>query len=418
MESPELRVGRSALGYDDQVSAVTDGLVAGRYRLGRVLGRGGMADVYEGHDERLARGVAVKMLRSDVAAQHPEVIARFEAEARSAARLSHPNVVAIYDTGEHEGRPFIVMERMPGETLAEHLSPGPVDLDWLRRVAGDVLGALGVAHNAGIVHRDIKPGNILIAENGCAKVADFGIAKSLDEATPDLTGTNLLVGTPAYMAPERVAGEPATIQADIYSLGVVLYEAAAGRKPFTGTTPVALAYAIRQGDAEPLPALRPDIDPAFADVVTQAMAADPAARFASAWAMATALGVAEGTDETMPLVGSGPDATVTLAAPALATKAGVAPWWARREVRMAAAAVLALLLVGAVLAGAGRGDDPRAQEPATATSAPAATAPETTRVEVTEPPTTAARVQIQVGGDDEAPAKGKGARKGNGNKDD
>ncbi|MEY2476412.1 MAG: eukaryotic-like serine/threonine-protein kinase, partial [Actinomycetota bacterium] len=114
-----------------------------------------MADVYEGHDERLARDVAVKMLRPDVAAQHPEVIARFEAEARSAARLSHPNVVAIFDTGEHEGQPFIVMERMPGETLAEHMERGPVDLAWLRRVAGDVLGALGVAHNAGIVHRDI-----------------------------------------------------------------------------------------------------------------------------------------------------------------------------------------------------------------------------------------------------------------------
>jgi serine/threonine-protein kinase len=377
-----------------------------------------MADVYEGHDERLARDVAIKMLRPDVAAQHPEVIARFEAEARSAARLSHPNVVAIYDTGEHEGRPFIVMERMPGETLAEHLSRGPVDLAWLRRVAGDVLGALGVAHNAGIVHRDIKPGNILIAENGCAKVADFGIAKSLDEATPDLTGTNLLVGTPAYMAPERVAGEPATVQADTYSLGVVLYEAAAGRKPFTGTTPVALAYAIRQGEAEPLPALRPDIDPAFADVVTQAMAPEPAARFASAWAMATALGVAEGTDETVPLVGSGPDVTVAMAAPAL--EAGIAPWWARRDTRVAAGALLALLLVIVVLAGAGRGDDPKAEEPATATSAPTATAPDTTRVAVTEPPTTAARVQIQVGGDRDTGGDDDGKRgaKGNGKKDD
>jgi serine/threonine-protein kinase len=376
-----------------------------------------MADVYEGHDERLARDVAVKMLRPDVAAQHPEVIARFEAEARSAARLSHPNVVAIFDTGEHEGRPFIVMERMSGETLAEHMAKGPVDLAWLRRVAGDVLGALGVAHNAGIVHRDIKPGNILIDENGCAKVADFGIAKSLDATSPDLTGTNLLVGTPAYMAPERVAGEPATIQADIYSLGVMLYEAAAGRKPFTGTTPVALAYAIRQGGAEPLSALRPDVDRDFAEVVAQAMAPEPAARFGSAWAMATALGVAEATDETLPVVGSGPDATMTMAAPVLATSAGAAPWWARREVRIAAAAALALVLVVAVLAGAGRGTDPEAQEPTTATSAPAATAPETTRVEATDPPTTEGRtgVQIQIGGGgDDAPARGDKPRRGNG----
>src|SRR4051812_12720307 len=160
-----------------------------------------MADVYDAFDERLSRPVAVKMLREDVVARHPEVRARFEAEARSAARLGHPNVVAVYDTGEDGGIPYIVMERLPGQTLAERLADGPVDLEWLRRVAGDVLGALAAAHAAGIVHRDIKPGNILIAENGCAKVADFGIAKSLEAAGPDLTGTNLLVGTPAYMAP-------------------------------------------------------------------------------------------------------------------------------------------------------------------------------------------------------------------------
>ena len=398
------------------MSAVTEGVVAGRYRLGRLLGRGGMADVYEGHDERLARDVAVKMLRPEMASRHPEVIARFEAEARSAARLSQSNVVAIFDTGEHEGRPYIVMERMPGETLAQRMVEGPVDLDWLRRVAGDVLGALSAAHAAGIVHRDIKPGNILIAENGCAKVADFGIAKSLDAAGPDLTGTNLLVGTPAYMAPERVAGETATAQADIYSLGVVLYEAAAGRKPFTGATPVALAYAIRQGDHEPLEQVRPDIDPTFAAVVGQAMAPDPAARFASAAAMANALGVAGADDTTVPVVAPAPDMTMTMAAPALAP-AAAAPWWARRQIRVAALAVLALVLLLAAIAAAGGDDDPSTQEPATATSTPAASA-ETTRVTAAPTTETPARVQVQIGGggDGDAPARAKPKGGGKGGK--
>ena len=154
-----------------------------------------MAEVYEGHDERLDRAVAVKVLRPEMAAD-TGVRERFEAEARSAARLSHPNVVAVFDTGEDEGTPYLVMERLPGETLADRMAAGPVDQAWLRRVAGDVLGALGAAHAAGLVHRDVKPGNILLAADGSAKVADFGIAKSL-ELAGDLTGTGLLVGTPA-----------------------------------------------------------------------------------------------------------------------------------------------------------------------------------------------------------------------------
>ncbi|MDP9442205.1 MAG: protein kinase, partial [Actinomycetota bacterium] len=201
-----------------------DTLLAGRYRLGSLLGRGGMAEVYDAFDERLDRWVAVKVLRPEMAAQEG-VRTRFEGEARSAARLAHPNVVAIYDTGEEGDTPFIVMERLPGETLADRMAAGPVDTHWLLRVAGDVLLALGAAHAAGIVHRDVKPGNILIAADGCAKVADFGIAKSLEVAAgADLTNTNQLVGTPAYLAPERLNGQPATPQSDLYAVGVVLYE--------------------------------------------------------------------------------------------------------------------------------------------------------------------------------------------------
>ncbi|MDQ1372903.1 MAG: eukaryotic-like serine/threonine-protein kinase [Actinomycetota bacterium] len=353
-----------------------------------------MAVVYEGFDERLSRPVAVKMLRADVAAGHPEVRARFESEARSAAGLSHPNVVAVFDTGEDDGVAFIVMERLPGQTLAQLMAEGPVDLEWLRRVAGDVLGALGAAHAAGIVHRDIKPGNVLIAENGCAKVADFGIAKSLEAAGPDLTGTNLLVGTPAYMAPERVVGEPATVQADLYSLGVVLYEAASGRKPFTGATPVALAYAIRHGEVEPLRNLRPEVDPTMAAVVAQAMSADPAARFASAAAMATALGVGAG-DATVPMAAGPVDATMTM--PVGAAAAPAASFWAGRRLRLVAVGAVALVVVLAALAAASGGKTGAKAETSTTVTTAAPAKPVVSSAPRSTSPTTAGlRVQVRV----------------------
>ena len=261
-------------------------LIAGRYKIGALLGRGGMAEVYEGHDDRLQRAVAVKVLRPDMASRE-DVRNRFEFEARHAARLSHPNVVGIYDTGEDDGIPFLVMELLPGQTLADTIATGPVDQIWLKRVAGDVLQALAAAHAAGIVHRDIKPANIVIGVDGCAKVTDFGIAKTLEvaaeeQAKHDLTSTNQLVGTPAYLAPERIDGSPATPRSDLYSLGVVLYEALGGVKPFTGSTAIAVADSVLRATPTPLTEIRPDAEPALVKVIQRAMTREPSDRYASA----------------------------------------------------------------------------------------------------------------------------------------
>ncbi|MGH9157557.1 MAG: serine/threonine-protein kinase [Acidimicrobiales bacterium] len=264
------------------------GLLADRYQLREMLGRGGMAEVYDGWDERLQRPVAVKLLRPEMAAR-PEVRSRFEVEGRTAAQLSHPNVVAVYDTGIHDRAPFLVMERLPGRTLADRLVDGPLSTADARRLARDVLGALGAAHAAGIVHRDVKPANILLAPDGSAKVADFGIAKSGDLAAGDPTTAGALLGTPAYLAPERVDGRPATPRSDLYALGVVLYEALAGAKPFQAPTPLAMAAAIQTGTPPPLATVGPHADRGLLAAVDAAMARDPDDRPASAAAMTALL---------------------------------------------------------------------------------------------------------------------------------
>lgn len=270
-------------------------VVAGRYRLGAVLGRGGMAEVRTAEDLRLGRTVAVKLLRTDLAEQEG-VRERFEDEARAAARLSHPNVVAVYDTGEHEGIPYIVMERLPGTSLADWIGQGRLDVDTVRRVGSEVLGALDAAHAAGLVHRDIKPANVLLAADGTAKVADFGIAKSAEAQTH--TATGMLLGTAAYVPPERLAGHPATPESDLYSVGVLLYEAVTGRRPFDGDTPLVVASAIQRGRPRRVAELRSDLDPGLVGVIERAMMANPYDRFRSAAEMARAL--AGGTAPTAP----------------------------------------------------------------------------------------------------------------------
>jgi len=295
-------------------------VLADRYEVGELLGRGGMADVHAGTDLRLNRPVAVKLLQPHMAAR-PDVRTRFEAEARSAARLTSPHAVAVYDTGEQDGIPYIVMERLPGETLADRIAAGPLDPEEVRRLALEVLAALAEAHRAGLVHRDVKPGNILLTADGHAKIADFGIAKSVQESSlAELTVTGQVLGTPAYLAPEQVDGDGATPRSDVWALGVVLYEALTGVKPFAGSTAMAVARSVASGAHRPLGEVRPDLDPGLVAVVERALATDPARRFASAADMAAAL--SGGPAATLSDVARGGDRTMVLDA---ATLAGGSP---------------------------------------------------------------------------------------------
>lgn len=237
------------------MSVTEQGLLAGRYQLRALLGRGGMAEVHDGWDLRLNRAVAVKLLHPTLQTQ-PDVRRRFETEARSAASLAHPNIVAIYDYGEHDGAPYIVMERLPGQTLADVLDRGPMRPDLVRRMLDDVLSALTAAHTAGVLHRDIKPANILVSgDGGSVKVADFGIAKT---GGPAHTVAGQIIGTMAYMSPARVSGAPASVADDLYAVGLMGFEALAGRPAFPHDNPAALARAIMDDPRPSAAAVSPD----------------------------------------------------------------------------------------------------------------------------------------------------------------
>ncbi len=334
-------------GKDDRVDGVAaPEVLAGRYELGPVIGTGGMGQIRRAHDRRLGRDVAIKFLRADVA-DGLDGRRRFEDEARSAARLSHPNAVTVFDTGEHDGAAYIVMECLPGRTLADEIAVGQVDPERARRLATAVLGALGAAHDLGILHRDIKPANILLDAGGTPKVADFGIAKSTESS--QRTSTGMVVGTTAYLPPERLHGHPATPQSDLYALGVVLYEAITGRVPFTGESPGAVVHAVQVTEPPPVADVRPGIDPDLSAAIARAMAKDPAHRFRSAPEMAAAL-----SGGATALAGSdGAQArTVPLAKATEVVPAAVR----RRPVVAVAAAVLAVALV-ALLALVVIGDD-------------------------------------------------------------
>jgi tRNA A-37 threonylcarbamoyl transferase component Bud32 len=277
-------------------------VLGGRYELRGVLGRGGMAEVRDGWDNRLDRAVAIKLLYPVFSADS-ENRRRFEIEARAAAALAHPHIVAVHDSGEYDGMPYIVMERLSGRNLADAIAGGPLPQPRVRSILDEVLSALAAAHAAGVLHRDIKPANILFTASGDVKVADFGIAKSA--ATPH-TMTGQIVGTMAYLSAERIAGRPASVADDLYALGVVGYEALTGRRAFPQENLVELARAIAEEAPPPLAMLRPDVDPTLAAVVERAMARDPQWRFGSANAMRSALaGSSEPAPPRPPTRGAG-----------------------------------------------------------------------------------------------------------------
>ncbi|OBF28108.1 hypothetical protein A5727_25690 [Mycobacterium sp. ACS4331] len=272
-------------------------LLGGRYELRGVLGRGGMAEVREGWDTQTGQSVAIKLLYPGFD-NNPDYLRRFWSEAQSASALRHPNIVTVYGSGEHNGLPFIVMERLPGNSLADLIAHGPVPPDYVRRMLIDVLSALSTAHAAGILHRDIKPANILFAQTGDAQVADFGLAKGPDTHRTD---TGQIMGTMAYMSPERLAGNPATVADDLYAVGVVGWEALTGRRAFPEENLVALAKAITEQPPPPVSVLRPDVPPQLAAIVDRAMARDASQRFPSAEVMRAELGNVYGDPVTGPI---------------------------------------------------------------------------------------------------------------------
>src|SRR5437867_8460792 len=263
--------------------AVSDTLINtlfdGRYRILRKLGTGGMANVYLAEDEVLGRRVAIKIL-NDRHAGDDQFVERFRREAKNAASLSHPNIVSIYDRGEAEGSYYIAMEYLDGRTLKERLvrngpPPIPIAIDYARQV----LAAIGFAHRNGIVHRDIKPHNVVVGRDGRLKVTDFGIARS---GASQMTEAGSIIGTAQYLSPEQARGANVDTTSDLYSMGVVLYELLTGEVPFSGDAAVEIAMKHLSQVPKPPSELRPEIPHDLDSVVLRALAKDPADRYQSA----------------------------------------------------------------------------------------------------------------------------------------
>jgi eukaryotic-like serine/threonine-protein kinase len=285
--------------------AVPGRLLGGRYRLLDFLARGGMASVWIGEDTLLARRVAVKTLHPELSADD-SLRARFRNEAISSASIADARIVGIYDTGEDDGVAYIVMEFVEGQDIRRLLADrGPLSPSGATRIARDVATALDHAHRAGIVHRDIKPANVLVSRDSRIKVTDFGIAKA-NSSQSDLTSTGVIVGTARYLAPEQVRGDPVDGRADVYAVGLLLYEMLTGRLPFHGDTDMSTALARLSTAPDPLP---PGVPAPVAAIVERCLAVDPARRYASAGDLAAALDAAGDDDLTV-----GRDITATLAA--------------------------------------------------------------------------------------------------------
>ena len=307
-------------------------VVGGRYELGELLGRGGMAEVRSAIDNRLGRPVAVKQLRADLAVD-PTFQARFRREAQSAAGLNHPTIVAVYDTGEEPDPtsgvpiPYIVMELVEGTTLRDVLRDGRKILpERALELTAGVLDALSYSHKAGIIHRDIKPANVMLTPTGGVKVMDFGIARAVADTSATMTQTAAVIGTAQYLSPEQARGETVDARSDIYSAGCLMYELLVGRPPFTGDSPVSVAYQhVREAPVPPSqvdPVITPDIDA----ITLKALAKDPADRYQSAREMKADISrVLAGQDVTAVVPRVADPTTVAAAGPDTAPTRVAAP---------------------------------------------------------------------------------------------
>jgi eukaryotic-like serine/threonine-protein kinase len=258
---------------------VPETIIDGRYRVLNRLGSGGMADVYCAEDTHLGRQVALKVLYRRFA-QDAEFVERFKREAQSAAGLTHPNVVNVFDRGEHDGTYYIAMEYLPGRTLKEVIAErGALDQESVIDIGVQILRAASFAHRRGVIHRDLKPHNVMLDDAGNAKVTDFGIARA---GASEMTEAGSIMGTAQYLSPEQAQGQPANSQSDIYSVGVILYELLTGRLPFEGESAVAIAVQHLNDPPAPISSLRPDVAPELEATVMRALAKDPADRWADA----------------------------------------------------------------------------------------------------------------------------------------
>ena len=266
---------------------VAPDLLAERYRIDSQVGIGGMGTVFSALDQRLNRQVAVKVLKEELSAD-PRFVERFRREARSAAALSHPNLANVFDYGEDSGRYFIVMELVKGRDLARVMrEEGPLELDRARSIAEQIANALGHAHAAGLIHRDVKPQNVIVPDDGSVKVTDFGIARATGEST--LTATGTIMGTAQYLSPEQASGETPGPFSDVYSLGIVFYEMVTGAVPFTGDSPISVALRHVREAVPPPSSIDPAIPHEIDEIVARATAKQPEDRFPDGNAFAAAL---------------------------------------------------------------------------------------------------------------------------------
>ncbi len=342
-------------------------LLGGRYQVGELLGYGGMAEVHRGRDLRLGRDVAIKMLRSDLA-RDATFQERFRREAQNSAALNHPAIVAVYDTGEEtsstgERQPFIVMEFVNGRTLKEVLAAEQrLQPRRALEIIADICAALEFSHRHGIIHRDIKPGNVMITQNGQVKVMDFGIARALASGATTMTQTSAVIGTAQYLSPEQARGESVDARSDVYAAGCVLFELLVGHPPFVGDSPVSVAYQHVREDPKAPSDINREVSPDVDAIVLKALAKNPLNRYQSAQEMrADALRAVSGRPvmatpvmseaETMAMTGPMGQAPTAMTRPIPAGVAGSrGPQSSERKTSSWVMAVLAALGVLAVIA--------------------------------------------------------------------